>query len=128
MNRRGFTLLEVIIAMVVLLLAVSTILPLFAVGSASHKRGMDQSMVSFIAPHISAKLQEGLTSDKPGDIKDAQIAYQGRSFRYDASFAPLDAADPAKTAFIVRVRIKWSDAARERTEEFDTILLRRVRR
>ncbi|MBV8880383.1 MAG: type II secretion system protein, partial [Planctomycetaceae bacterium] len=38
-REKGLTLLEVLISIVVLVLAVSTILPLFAVGSASHKRG-----------------------------------------------------------------------------------------
>ena len=43
-GRGGFTLLEVLIAMVVLVLAIASILPLFAVGTASHKRAMDQTM------------------------------------------------------------------------------------
>lgn len=125
---RGFTLLEVLVAMCILVLAIATILPLFAVGTASHKRGMDQTMVSMIAPHISARLQEDLTSDRPRDVKDAQVVYQGRTFQYDAAFTPLDASDPTRAAFIVRVTIKWNDASKLRTEQFDTILLRRLRR
>ncbi len=120
--------LEVLVAMCVLVISIATILPLFAVGTASHQRALNQSQVSLIAPAIEAKLQEDLTSDRPKEIKDAQIVYQGRVYRYDAVFSPLDVTDVARSAFVVRVAIKWKDANKERVELFDTILLRRLKR
>jgi prepilin-type N-terminal cleavage/methylation domain-containing protein len=127
-TRRGFTLLEVLIAMCVLLIAIAAILPLFAVGTASHKRGCDQTIVSLVAPQVSAKLQENLTDTNPHDLKDVQLYYQGLAYRYDAQFTPFDSADPAHTAFIVRVTIRWKEGGRERSDQFDTVLLRRMRR
>ena len=39
----GFTLLEVMISMAIMVLAIATIIPLFAVGSVSHKNAIDQT-------------------------------------------------------------------------------------
>ncbi|HTF56757.1 MAG TPA: prepilin-type N-terminal cleavage/methylation domain-containing protein [Planctomycetota bacterium] len=129
MNRsRGFTLLEVIIALAILVLGLSAILPLFAVGTASHKRGIDQTMVSLIAPHITARLQERLYEMNPPDLKDQEYAGFGRVYRYDADFTPLDRADKDRMAFIVRVRVRWSENSALHSESFSTILLRRTPR
>ncbi|MBI2931246.1 MAG: prepilin-type N-terminal cleavage/methylation domain-containing protein [Planctomycetes bacterium] len=128
MRRPGFTLLEVLIAMCVLVLATAAILPLFAVGTASHKRGMDQTIAALVAQKAFAEIQMGLTSQKPRDIAGARVFHEGQEFRYDATFSRLDAADRTDAAFIVRVAVKWADGGHERTEDFDTILLRRIAR
>ncbi len=125
---RGFTLLEVLISLAILAMAVAAILPLFAVGTASHKRGMDQTMVSLIAPHIAARIQERLTSAKPADLFDQEYSELGRSYHYDAAFTPLDSRNPVHPAFVVKVKVKWLETGAERSELFETILLRRLPR
>lgn len=127
-RRGGFTLLEVVISLAILVVAIAAILPLFAVGSRSHKRGIDQTMVSLIAPHIVAKLQERLVDPNPADVTGAEFTEQGRTYRYDATFEPVDAADAARSAFFVTVTVRWSELRDERTETFKTILLRRLAR
>ena len=125
---RGFTLLEIIISMAILVLGLSAILPLFAVGTTSHKRGIDQTMVSLIAPHITARLQERLYEIKPPPLVNQEYADVGRTYKYDATFSPLDPADPAPMAFIVKVSVRWSENAAIHSESFSTILLRRMAR
>jgi len=125
---RGFTLLEVIIALAILVVGLSAILPLFAVGAASHKRGVDQTMVSLIAPHISARLQERLYQINPPALTDQEFMQLGRVYRYDAEFKPLDPRDPDRAAFIVKVTVHWSENAALHSETFSTILLRRAAR
>jgi len=115
---RGFTLLEVIIALAILVLGLSAILPLFAVGTASHQRGIDQTMVSLIAPHITARLQERLYELNPPDLKDQEYAGFGRVYHYDAEFSPLDRADKDRMAFIVKVRVRWMVNSELHTESF----------
>jgi uncharacterized protein (TIGR02598 family) len=124
----GFSLLEVILAMAILVLAVATILPLFAVGTTSHKRGMDQANVSWIAPHIAAKIQERLFDVNPADIAGATFSEMGTTYRYDATFEPLDPGDPARSAFAVAITVKWKEAGKEKSEAFTTVLLRRLKR
>ena len=124
--RRGFTLLEVIISLAILVLGLSAVLPLFAVGTTSHKRGIDQTMVSLIAPHITARLQERLYEIKPQPLMDQEYADVGRTYKYDATFAPLDPSEVAPMAFIVKVTVRWSENALHHSESFSTILLRRT--
>lgn len=122
----GFTLLEVIISLAILVLGLSAILPLFAVGTASHRRGIDQTMVSLIAPHITARIQERLYEINPQPLKDQEYADVGRVYKYDADFTPMDLADKDRMAFIVRVTVRWSENASLHSESFSTILLRRT--
>ncbi len=124
----GFTLLEVIISLAILVLGLSAILPLFAVGTASHKRGIDQTMVSLIAPHITARLQERLYELNPQPLTNQEYAEVGRVYKYDATFTPLDLSDKDRMAFIVRVTVRWSENASLHSESFSTILLRRTPR
>ena len=124
----GFTLLEVLIALAILVLAVSTILPLFAVGTASHKRGIDQTNVSLIAPHILAKIQDRLYDPNPQTITNETFEQLGRAYKYDATFSPLDSGDPYRSAFIVKVTVRWMEVGKEKNEKFETILLRRLMR
>ena len=127
-SERGFTLLEVIISLAILVIGLSAILPLFAVGTTSHKRGIDQTMVSLIAPHITARLQERLYEVNPPALRDQVYADLGRVYKYDAEFKPLDLADKDRMAFIVKVTVRWNENASPQSETFSTILLRRFAR
>ena len=46
MNRKGFTLLEILISIMILAVGIVAVLPLFAVGTQSHKRAIDQTHAS----------------------------------------------------------------------------------
>jgi prepilin-type N-terminal cleavage/methylation domain-containing protein len=132
MRKRGFTLLEVLIAVAVLVLAVVSILPLFAVGAASHKQGVDQSNVAWIAPRIAAFVQQGLYDADPQDIKDGKWEEYGETYTYDATFKRLEGSnqgDPCGgVAFLLHVRVKWSDTGEGRFESYETVVLRKLRR
>ena len=125
---RGFTLLEVIISLAILVLGLSAILPLLAVGTTSLKNGTDQTMVSLIAPHITARIQERLYELNPPPLKDQEYVEVGRTYKYDATFTPLDRDDQARMAFIVKVTVRWDENASQHSESFSTILLRRTPR
>lgn len=128
MRKAGFTLLEVIISLAILVLGLSAILPLLAVGTTSLKRGTDQTMVSLIAPHITARIQERLYEINPPPLKDQEYVEVGRTYKYDATFTPLDRDDKDRMAFIVRVTVRWDENAAQHSETFSTILLRRTPR
>ncbi|MHC4607612.1 MAG: type IV pilus modification PilV family protein [Planctomycetota bacterium] len=122
----GFTLIEVLVAIMIFAIAVAAILPLFAVGTAAHRRGIDQTETALLADRVFAKLQAGLHSKKPKNIKDGVMG--DGMYRYDAEFFPFDKNDPMCSAFIVKVRVKWKLGGVEQVEEFETVLLRRIRR
>jgi prepilin-type N-terminal cleavage/methylation domain-containing protein len=151
MRRRGdgFTLLEVLIAISILVLGVASILPLYAVGSASHRRGMDQAQVAWLAPRIAARLQERLVDLNPKDVQgyvklledggilvddaDGRLAQDpAAAYSFRASFQPMmqvgDARDPMPAAaFLLRVEIRWRDG-QELLEKYETVVLRKLLR
>ena len=146
----GMTLLEVLIAIVVLVLAVSTILPLFAVGSTSHKRGMDQAQMAWLAPRVAALLQDRMIDPIPESIKgyvreleDGSLlmddgAGQGQkykddgdaAYRFEATCTPAiagGARDPlGPVAYLLKVEISTREGGEPRIESYETVVLRRL--
>jgi prepilin-type N-terminal cleavage/methylation domain-containing protein len=146
---RGFTLLEVLISIMILVLAIAAIVPLFAVGSASHRRGIDQANVAWIAPRIAAKIQERLTEMNPRDIQgyvkeleDGSLLIDdaggkvapdpAATYSYKAKFTPITSigsqSDPMpSTCFLLRVEISFRDNE-QIIETYDTVVLRKLLR
>jgi prepilin-type N-terminal cleavage/methylation domain-containing protein len=128
----GFTLLEVLIATAVLVIGIAAILPLFAVGTTSHKRAMDQSNVSWIAPRIAGKIQESLYDVNPRDVKGAAWQEGAATYTYDADFEPLGGfgqADPtANSAFLLKLTLRWGVPPDEFAETYSTVVLRKLLR
>ena len=129
MRRDGFTLLEVLISIMILALGIVAVLPLFAVGTQSHKRALDQTHTSLIAPRIAARIQENLTQNNPEDIKDGLFVEYGNMYRYDATFTPIDTSSPiGDAAFLLQVNVKWDESGEEHLENFETVVLRKLPR
>ena len=129
--QRGFTLLEVMIAMAIMVLAIATIIPLFAVGSASHKKAIDQSHVAWIAPRIAARLQADLYDASPEDITGETWKEYESYYTYDATFKPLtsDQSDGTSgAAFLLQVFVRWNEGGVPHVEEYKTVVLRKTRR
>lgn len=130
--RKGFTLLEVMISIIILVLGMIAILPLFAVGTQSHKRAIDQTHTSLIAPRIAAMIEENLTDTNPSNLADAQFSEYGQDYRYDATFTRIvagSANDPiADAAFILKVTVKWKQGGEDHLETFETVVLRKIPR
>jgi prepilin-type N-terminal cleavage/methylation domain-containing protein len=148
-RRRGFTLLEVLIAIAILVLAIAAIVPLFAVGTAAHRRGMDQSQVSWIAPRIAARIQERLTDLNPekeirGYVKEREDGSllidtsgtrvaddPGATYRYRATLEAMQTGDKQSPmpscAFLLKVEILFRDRE-EVAESYETVVLRKLLR
>ncbi len=147
MREGGFTLLEVLISIMILVLAIAAIVPLFAVGSASHRRGIDQANVAWIAPRIAARIQERLTEMNPRDIQgyvkeleDGSLLIDdaagkvapdpNATYAYKATFTPITSigsqSDPMpSTCFLLKVEISFRDGG-EIIETYDTVVLRKL--
>lgn len=147
-RRAGFSLLEVLMAMAILVVAISAIIPLFAVGTTSHKRGMDQAQVAWLAPRIAARLQERLYDPNPQPVKgfvkeleDGSLVIdslagnlpKGESgdFVFQADFKPLtsgkgDGLGPV--SYHLRVEVRFREEGQDLVETFDTVVLRRLAR
>ena len=145
----GFTLLEVLIAIMILVLAVAAILPLFALGTMAHKRGMDQAHLAWLAPRIAARIQQRNYDRNPDDIrgfvKEVEDGFvlieetkkkknlaDGATYRFSATFKPLksgNAGGPASnSAFHLTVTVSYLEEGDEQGEIFKTVVLRKLRR
>jgi hypothetical protein len=145
------TLLEVLISIVVLVLAVSTILPLFAVGSASHKRGMDQAQMAWLAPRVAAMLQDRMVDTPPDvvrgyvrEMEDGSLLIDdgvspgkfkddgGAAYRFTATFTQAvtggakDVLGP--TCYLLKVDLSTKEGGEDRIESYETVVLRRLQR
>jgi hypothetical protein len=152
-GRAGLTLLEVLISIVVLVLAVSTILPLFAVGSASHKRGMDQAQMAWLAPRVAARIQDRFYDTNPVPLKgfvreleDGSLLIDdggggkladdgGAAYRFEATFTPMSASTTGGrgdlipgTCFLLHVELSTREGGESRIETYDTVVLRKLQR
>ncbi|HEV3029966.1 MAG TPA: type II secretion system protein [Planctomycetota bacterium] len=150
-REKGLTLLEVLIAIVVLVLAVSTIMPLFAVASASHKRGMDQAQMAWLAPRVAALLQDRMVDAPPEvvhgfvrEMEDGSLLIDdgastgklkddgGAAYRFTATFTSAlvsgtrDALGP--TCYLLKVDLSTKEAGEERTETYETVVLKKLSR
>ena len=151
--RKGFTLLEVLIATLILVLAISAILPLFAVATTAHKRGVDQAHLSWIAPRIAAKIQEQFYSTNPQDIfgyvremEDGSILIdnmnrrgklpprQGwETYKFHAKFEEVAMAAGGgdvvvNVAFRMSVEVNFLDGGKNQAVHYKTVVLRKHRR
>jgi type II secretory pathway pseudopilin PulG len=150
-GERGLTLLEILIAIVVLVLAVSTIAPLFAVATAAHKRGVDQTELSWLAPRVAARIQERFYDTDLDRVKgfvklldDGTVLVDdlgsgprfqddgGAAYRFEAQIRPLTSGgrgDPMPgTAFLLRVELYTREGGEPRAEKYETVILRKMRR
>ena len=152
MSRRsegGFTLLEVLIAIMIFVLAVSAIVPLFAVAVMSHKRGMDQAQVAWLAPRIAAHIQERLTEQNPPDLEGYvkemedgsllisdtpnKLKADGKGdYVFKARIEPIasqgGAGPLANAAFTLKVEVFFREEGAELIESYQTVVLRRLPR
>ncbi|HXX95152.1 MAG TPA: type II secretion system protein [Planctomycetota bacterium] len=145
--REGFTLLEVLISIMILVLAIAAIAPLFAVAGTSHQRGVDQSEVAWLAPRIAARLRERLYEPGPREVRgyvkvlaDGSFVLddlvtklaedRGATYAFRATFTPVSLAgspDPMpSTCFVLKVEIFYKEEGGALAESYETVVLRKL--
>jgi prepilin-type N-terminal cleavage/methylation domain-containing protein len=148
MSKEGFTLLEVLISIMILVLAIAAIAPLFALAGTSHQRGVDQSEVAWLAPRIAARIQGRFYDSNPKDVRGFVRVYGDGSFVLDDMIEKLPDArgatyafkatsksigsmvskgDPMpNTCFVLRVEIAYKEEGGPLIESYETVVLRKL--
>ena len=133
----GFSLIEVLAAMLILTVGATSLLALFASASSTHKRAVDRTHTALVAEQVLAEVQaryrpgmrlrdllEGLESDLPERIDgyywEVVLHRPGEGDREESS------GQWTEDELVVRLAIKWSSAARAREEVYTTIILPRL--
>jgi prepilin-type N-terminal cleavage/methylation domain-containing protein len=140
-SRRGFTLIEILMAMSILLLGIVGVYAIFAVGLVNHKRAVDNTTASVLAGSIFDDIAANystyyydrnfngvpdLAEDRNGNGVDdwfeptanGQLQYPipwRRGYRYEIRY---ERSHVVEQELFVTVRIYWQARGRERAEEF----------
>ena len=117
--RTGFSLLEILVALMILVMGVTSILGLFGSATYSNRRGINDAIVGRMAAAIIADLQSGVhpaASDLRPRRDQSYAGFPGL-YKYDLTFDPVPNITEPKSR-VVTITIKWARSG----ESFRTLL------
>lgn len=128
-HRQGFSLIEVLIAMVVLGIGAASLIALFAAGSSTHKRSVDRTRAALVAERVIAEAglvyRQGVSPEEVVEKLRQRLPEEIDGYRHQiVAFHPVGEEWSAEELF-VQVEIRWKRSGRARAETFATILLPR---
>jgi len=138
-RRGGFTLLEVLLAMGVLLLGVSMLLGLLTFGAALSRAAALRGKASTTVEAVVQDLEENLftlledgTTGGPRPIQDRPVpgatgvVYSARAEPITTSEAVVVGNDVLHREYVVDIDVRWTTGGVQRTTTWRTVLLREV--
>ena len=120
---KGFSLLEVLVALGVLMIGLSSVFALMAAATATHKKSIDETNSAFVAQGVIADVAGKLSLAKK--LEDLQVKGQrmvGYPFySYDVYLEPVDQEG---FEILVAVSIYWDQGGKKHAKTYQTILLK----
>lgn len=131
-GRTGMTLIEVLVAILILSVGATSLIALFASASSTHKRSVDRTHAALIAEELFCEVQARYFIDaEPRDIlADLRQSLPERITDYYwqvTLYRPGDGEGWSPGELVVHVVIRWSRAVESHEERYSTILLPRLR-
>ncbi len=130
-KRRGFSLIEVLIAMVILGLGAGSLIALFAAGSSTHKRSVDRTRSALVAERVLSEAGLVYTQGvSPRDVVEKlrlRLPEEIDGYRHKVVAFHPEGDEWSDQELYVQVEIRWKRSGRARAETFATILLPRAR-
>ncbi len=121
MDKRGFTLIEVVVAVAVLSIAMVLIVSLFSGGLSSVRLTRSYSSALVLARE---KMDEAFSTEIDFDAEGAETGVFKR-FRWERVLEPFyisDADDQETSLYRVRVRVLWKEGRKEKEISLEGIL------
>lgn len=119
---RGFSLIEILIALGILAVGLVSVFALFGAATATHRRGVDHTTTSLLALAALAEAKEALQGDNsPADIEGKSVPGFPDGYTYDISFEPIG---NAQIEYKVTVTVKRQRGGEPQSEVFETVLVR----
>ena len=138
-QRSGFTIIEVVVAMGLLLLGMTSILGLLSFGAALSRTAQLRNSAASAAETVVADLEETLfplvvdpetgqvVVGRPKDVVDRPVpGSDGIFYTARVSGDPRDTRSGGPMRWRVDVEMHWMTRGRERSRSFTTLLLREV--
>ncbi len=129
-RQAGFSLLEIIIALGILAVGISSAIALFAAATAAHKRAIDRTHAAAIAEQAFADVESALMRGvDPAEIAEnpplAEIQRNYPGYEVDVKFFAVGGAT-AEDELLVEVTVHWKFRGKDRGEVFRQIVVRSV--
>jgi prepilin-type N-terminal cleavage/methylation domain-containing protein len=148
-GERGFTLVEILVAMAILAFGLTAVIGLFTLATATHKRAIDGTTAALVAERAMAEVRGGLTlafdasslprlaavdpqASPPPDPETRVLTRDGTfdgfpGYAFDVYLTPLEGASPRDAeAYLLEVRVRWKTQGRDRASHFQSVVFRRV--
>lgn len=130
-GERGFSLLEVLLAMFVLSVGAASILALFAAGAATHRRSVDRTNALLVAERIFSEVRAnyrvGRSPPEVLEIVQKSLPEEMAGYRYDLRLIEPEGEAWREGELLVLVLVRWRLAASERSEVFYELILPQYR-
>lgn len=128
---RGFSLLEVVVALAILSLGITSAISLFAAATAAHRRAIHRTHAANLAEWAFADIESALTSGADPNVLAENppleaIARDWPGYTIEVEFRPVAGAS-GEDEILVEVLVGWLNRGREDRLEFQQIVTRRTR-
>jgi prepilin-type N-terminal cleavage/methylation domain-containing protein len=127
----GFTLTEVLVALLILSIGAASILALFAAAAATHRRAVERTSAALLAERVLAEARGSYFVDRDPEeiVAEVKARLPGDPSGYDYDLSLWHPAGDGWTEdeLVVRVAVKWSAGGGVREEVFRAVLLPRPR-
>jgi prepilin-type N-terminal cleavage/methylation domain-containing protein len=128
-RRAGFTLIEVLVALAILLFGMCAVLGLFTFGAALTRTAQLRTIGSSAVEAVVADLQETLFPlDAQGEAGEPRPIQERSVPGYpELTYSARATVNPERPLeYKVEVRLRWTSAGVERERQFTTLLLREI--
>lgn len=123
-RERGFTLIEILVALGILAIGATSALALFAAASAAHKRAIDRTNAANIAEQAFADVESALANGRTGEELNLEPPFADIASNWPGYQAQLEIYGLSTDELLVRVLVYWQYRGQERSETFEQIMMR----
>lgn len=125
MSRKGFTLVEILVALAILAIGATSAMSLLAAATAMHKKAVDQVNSAFIAETVVSEIESRMLTATGAVTPYGNGSVDGfPDYFYEFQLSPVD---NSPYEYFVNVRVSWKEKGVTKIQDFQTILLRRIR-